>query len=638
MLICKLLNNLLLFGSLLIGFPLKVICVIFIIIFAAKITKTLIKNFPMKKIITLFALSIFGLMGIKSNAQCSLTDAPQFSNATNTSSFCQGSIIQFVVSAVVTDNSSNTFSYQWNTGGTYDTIVVPASGLLAGTYNYCCQVTDGISCSSYDCVTLTINANPVVTITSGPVCSGQVITLTANVTDASTNVISDYGWYPSASTSDTADIVITTNTTELSEVEDGNGCLSSVASINLVPNTPPVVTVTPLFDTICTGGQAYLTADINYNSTSSSSFSWTDGSTTSYDYASPISTQWETVTLTDGNGCRDTASALVTVDYITGNFTMNPNPVCIGSWSTVGLSLTTGLNLPLSYSWSTGGTNDTIEVSPATATTYTVQVADKYCSASGSSPILEVHGMPSVVISNPSPTCYLTPTTLTATVTDTASASFTYDWSNGSTKDTADVTPPINTIYTLVVMDGNGCTDTSLTLVQIWPLPNVTFPTIGFGSPICQGNTALTITGGLPGGGTYSGNNVSGGKFTPSTVGSNVILYTYTNNNHGCTDTASFDVIVTLCSDVNNISASSDFEVYPNPVSDNLYVKFDSKTLGTAATFTITDVTGRMVSETTSTVGGELIVPIDVSTLSSGMYFIKIVSENTTQTSKFVKE
>ena len=592
----------------------------------------------MKKIITLFALSLFGLIGIKSNAQCSLTDAPQFSNATNTSSFCQGAVVQFVVSAVVTDNSSNTFSYSWNTGGTYDTIVVPASAIAAGTYNYCCSVTDGISCNTYDCVTLTVNSLPALTITSGPVCSGQVTTLTDVVTDPSSNIIAYYAWSPSSSTSDTADIVITSNATELSEVEDGNGCISNVASINLVPNTPPVVTVTPSFDTICIGGFATLTANVTLNNTTSYNYSWTDGSTNSIDDASPAATSWQTVTFTDGNGCWDTASSYVSVDYITGNFTMNPNPVCIGSWSTVGLALTQGVSLPLTYSWSTGGTNDTVQVSPTAASTYTVTVSDHYCTASGISPVLEVHGVPSVYItSSISPVCYLSAAILTSHVTDTANSAFTYAWSNSSTFDTADVTPPINTIYTLTVSDGNGCSGTASILQQVWPLPIVTFNSIGFGNPVCQGNNALTITGGSPTGGTYSGPNVSGGMFTPSALGSNKILYSYTDG-HGCTDTASFDVTVNLCSGTSTLLLSSDYAIYPNPTLNNVYVKFNSAAQGESASITITDVTGRVVAESFTTVNNELIVPMDVSTLSSGVYFIKIVSGNISGTSRFVKE
>jgi hypothetical protein len=188
-----------------------------------------------------------------------------------------------------------------------------------------------------------------------------------------------------------------------------------------------------------------------------------------------------------------------------------------------------------------------------------------------------------------------------------------------------------------VVSDGNGCSGSATTLVQIWGLPTVTFSTPGFGNPVCQGNNALAITGGSPAGGIYSGPNVSGGMFTPSAAGSNVILYTYTDG-HGCSDTASYDVSVSVFTGVNTLTASAGYEVYPNPTSDNVYIKFNSGDIGNSALISITDVTGRVISETTTKVGNELIVPMNVTAMPAGMYFVKIVSGNTIQISKFVKE
>jgi hypothetical protein len=55
----------------------------------------------------------------------------------------------------------------------------------------------------------------------------------------------------------------------------------------------------------------------------------------------------------------------------------------------------------------------------------------------------------------------------------------------------------------------------------------------------------LTLTGGLPTGGTYFGSNISGGQFNPQTAGggSHTINYTYSDGN-GCSDTASQTIVV----------------------------------------------------------------------------------------------
>jgi len=61
---------------------------------------------------------------------------------------------------------------------------------------------------------------------------------------------------------------------------------------------------------------------------------------------------------------------------------------------------------------------------------------------------------------------------------------------------------------------------------------------------VCLNATPVTLTGGLPIGGTYSGPGVSGGQFDPSVsgTGSHTIIYSYTANN--CTGTASQTITV----------------------------------------------------------------------------------------------
>lgn len=64
-------------------------------------------------------------------------------------------------------------------------------------------------------------------------------------------------------------------------------------------------------------------------------------------------------------------------------------------------------------------------------------------------------------------------------------------------------------------------------------------------SPVCVNGAAVTLTGGSPTGGVYSGTGVSGGMFYPTVagVGSHTITYTYTNAN-GCIGTDSKPMVV----------------------------------------------------------------------------------------------
>jgi hypothetical protein len=67
-------------------------------------------------------------------------------------------------------------------------------------------------------------------------------------------------------------------------------------------------------------------------------------------------------------------------------------------------------------------------------------------------------------------------------------------------------------------------------------------------SPICSNAQAITLTGGAPTGGTYSGTGVSNGFFNPAVagVGVHTITYTYTDGNN-CSGSATQSITVNTC-------------------------------------------------------------------------------------------
>ncbi|MGB0403278.1 MAG: hypothetical protein ACPGEG_04220, partial [Salibacteraceae bacterium] len=85
---------------------------------------------------------------------------------------------------------------------------------------------------------------------------------------------------------------------------------------------------------------------------------------------------------------------------------------------------------------------------------------------------------------------------------------------------------------------GNICGFDSATVnVNVNPQPTVTLSTF---NDVCANSGNLTLTGGVPTGGTYFGNNISTGNFNPlsATAGTHTINYTYSDGN-SCSDTAS---------------------------------------------------------------------------------------------------
>ena len=77
---------------------------------------------------------------------------------------------------------------------------------------------------------------------------------------------------------------------------------------------------------------------------------------------------------------------------------------------------------------------------------------------------------------------------------------------------------------------------------------------------------------------------------------------------------------------------ASSFNIYPNPVSDRLYIETLTQTQ--TLTVEIYDVYGRRQSM----VNGQQSTVIDVSDLNSGVYFVKVVTENGETVKRFIKK
>ena len=114
-----------------------------------------------------------------------------------------------------------------------------------------------------------------------------------------------------------------------------------------------------------------------------------------------------------------------------------------------------------------------------------------------------------------------------------------YNWSpnayiSSTTVGNPVLSPPVSTTYYVSTTDACNNVQADSVRVTVNPLP-----TVSLNLPFvqkCTGEPAVTLTGGLPAGGTYSGAGVSGAQFTAATagVGPHYIYYSYTNAN-SCT-------------------------------------------------------------------------------------------------------
>src|SRR5690606_36073795 len=137
-------------------------------------------------------------------------------------------------------------------------------------------------------------------------------------------------------------------------------------TVSVVVHSKPTAAITPNGATaFCAGGSVQLTAGTN------ATYHWSNGATTQSVTVSPLTTATYTVTVANAEGCTASTSITVTVhpQPVTAITPGGPTAFCPGG--SVQLMARTGAT----YLWSNGATTQSVTVSPATTTIYTVTVA-----------------------------------------------------------------------------------------------------------------------------------------------------------------------------------------------------------------------------------------------------------------------
>lgn len=218
--------------------------------------------------------------------------------------------------------------------------------------------------------------------TSAAVCAGNMVMIHGY--DALT-----YSWSPAATLSNpNVDMPMaspTTTTTYTVTMDRGYGCLivdSTVVTVNALPT----VTASSTAPAVCAGDPVTLMGG------GATSYTWT-GSVTDNVPFTPVTTDSYTVTGTDGNGCTNTASIMVTVNALpVVGASSTASAICAGD------SVTVMGNGAVSYAW-TGGVNDNVAFAPAATDTYTVTGTDGNGCFDTASVMITVNALPVVTVS-----------------------------------------------------------------------------------------------------------------------------------------------------------------------------------------------------------------------------------------------
>ena len=237
---------------------------------------------------------------------------------------------------------------------------------------------------------------------------------------------------------------------------------------------------------------------------------------------------------------------------VPSTLTVNTLPVVSVSGNTI---LCEGGNTTLTasgadtYNWTASNdlnttTGNTVIATPPATATYTVTgTAANGCTASENVTVT-VNPLPVLTTSSDATICAGTSATLNVNGADT------YNWSPSTGLNTTSgvsviATPAATTTYTVIGANSFGCVSAADITVTVNPLPVVTLSNF---SSICSNAALLTLSGGSPAGGSYSGNGVSNGQFNPATagVGTHAITYSYIDGN-GCAASAAKNITVNNC-------------------------------------------------------------------------------------------
>ncbi|HXD92354.1 MAG TPA: T9SS type B sorting domain-containing protein, partial [Bacteroidia bacterium] len=363
-----------------------------------------------------------------------------------------------------TNQSQNASHFNWffGDGDTASTVNAVHTYTAAGTYTVALAAKDTATCNVLDTMlaVITVYALPTVTATSDTVCKGTAASLIAG--GATT-----YTW----NTGSTAVSISQTPTvtTQYTVTGTKNGC-ANTATTSITVNPLPNVTVNS--DTICIGATTTLTA------AGTLTYTWSTGDITSSIIKSPTITTPYIVSGTDANGCKNTATAIITVNLLPV-ITINNPTICIGNTATL------TANNATTYTWSTSDTTVSIIQSPTVTTHYTVTGTNSNGCVNTKTATVTVNPLPIVNVNNDT-ICSGYNASLTAT------GAIGYVWSNGSAGATITPAPLVSTNYTVTGTDVHSCVNTATTSVYVNISPTITVNN----AAVCKGDTATLIAGG----------------------------------------------------------------------------------------------------------------------------------------------
>ncbi|HOY05710.1 MAG TPA: HYR domain-containing protein [Saprospiraceae bacterium] len=325
---------------------------------------------------------------------------------------------------------TTTYTYAWSNGQTAAT----ATGLAAGTYTV--VVTDANGCTTSATVTIT-QPTALIAEISGQTnigCNGASTgSATVNATGGTTGYT--YLWSVSAAGQTTATATNLPVGVHSVTVTDANNC-TTTATVTIIQATDLTATAAQTTPVSCFGGSNGSATVTPGGGTLPYTYVWDNGSTDQT--ATGLSAGSHMVTVTDANGCTETATVTITqpASAVAVTISASTNVSCFGGSNGAATAAGTGGTGTITYLWNNGQTTAT--ATGLTAGTYNVTATDANgCTAFATIVITQPAELEAIVSAQTNVLCNGTATGSATILPAGGTAPYTYNWSNGPTTQTA---------------------------------------------------------------------------------------------------------------------------------------------------------------------------------------------------------
>ena len=417
------------------------------------------------------------------------------------------------------------YSFNWSTGATIDSI----GGLDVGTYSV--TITDANGC--WDSTSIAITEPDTLIATAGGIdetCYGYADGVVGVGVTGGTEAYA-YSW----SNGDMQDTINVTNGNYGVTVTDANGC-TDTSSVSI--SGPNQIMVSTVLDSAisCTHSGGFTASATGDNSPFT--YFWSNFSSgASVTDIAVVGTYF--VVVTDANGCREVAQAVMTEDdLVAAAVVVDSNVTCNGLLDGGATASGSGGTTPYTYLWSNAAT--TASITGVSAGTYSVTITDNNgCYDSTSATVTEPALLVAAAQLDSNITCNGLSDGGATSAASGGTQPYAYLWSNGAT--TASITGVTAGTYSVTISDGAGCYD-SASVVITEPAALQALSVVDSNitcNGLADGGATSAASGGTQPYAYLWSNSATTASITGVTAGTYTVTITDAN---GCTSTSSSTV------------------------------------------------------------------------------------------------